>query len=180
MPAVPAGEATAEAIRDRFGNQLTVTRPGPTQAISRLTTPHGRWVDFTYVTFNGWRYLTEARDNLGRVVSYTYDFGSGTGRLVTVTDAAGGVTAYTYDSAHRIVTITDARGLVFLTNLYGAGGRVDRQTQADGTTFQFAYTVDGSGKVTQTDVTGPRGDLRRVTFNADGYGLSDTLALTQP
>jgi len=33
-----------------------------------------RWVDFTYVTFNGWQYLTEARDNLGRVVGYTYDF----------------------------------------------------------------------------------------------------------
>ena len=44
-------------------------------------------------------------------------------------------------------------GIVFLTNQYDANGRVTLQTQADSTTFQFAYTLDGTGRVTQTDVT---------------------------
>jgi RHS repeat-associated protein len=51
-----------------------------------------------------------------------------------------------------------------------------KQTQADGTVYQFAYTLDGAGKVTQTDVTDPRGNIRRVTFNGAGYPLTDTRA----
>jgi YD repeat-containing protein len=62
----------------------------------------------------------------------------------------------------------------------GGGARapacLSRQTQAGLTTYQFAYTLDGSGKVTQTDLTDPRGNIRRVTFNADGYPLTDTRA----
>src|SRR5215831_15317080 len=44
-------------------------------------------------------------------------------------------------------------------------------------TYQFAYTLDGNGKVTQTDVTDPRGYVRRVNFNADGQIVSDIAAL---
>ena len=40
--------------------------------------------------------------------------------------------------------------------------------------------MDGTGKVTQTDVTDPRGTVRRVTFNAAGYPLTDTRAYGQP
>lgn len=54
-----------------------------------------------------------------------------------------------------------------------ASGRVSiNQTEA--TTYQFAYTLDGGGKVTQTDVTDPRGNYRIATFNSDGYRLTDT------
>ena len=76
-----------------------------------------------------------------------------------------------------MLTLRDARGITFLTNEYDANGRVSRQTQADATTYQFAYTLDAGDNVTQTDVTGPRGIARRVTFNADGYPLTDTRAL---
>jgi RHS repeat-associated protein len=57
---------------------------------------------------------------------------------------------------------------------------VSTQTQADQTTYQFAYTLDGNGKVTQTDMTDPRGFVRRVTLSPTGYTLSDTRALGQP
>ena len=40
-----------------------------------------------------------------------------------------------------------------------------RQT---GARTEFEYTVDANGKITQTLVTDPRGNIRRVTFNADG------------
>ena len=105
------------------------------------------------------------RDNIGRVVSYDYD---DKGRLTKVTDPVGGVTEYTYDISDRMLTIKDARGIIFLTNEYDDRGRVIKQTQADGSTYQFEYTVDANGKITQTLVTDPRGNIRRVTFNADG------------
>jgi len=44
-----------------------------------------------------------------------------------------------------------------LTNEYDTQGRVTRQTQADGTFYQLGYTLDAQGKVTQTDVTDPKG-----------------------
>jgi len=93
---------------------------------------------------------------------YTY---YGSGRLWKVTDPNGGMTEYTYDGlSNRMVTLKDARGIVFLTNVYDSSGKVTQQTQADGTTYQFAYTVDENGKITQTDVTDPRGKLRRVKW----------------
>ena len=76
-----------------------------------------------------------------------------------------------------MLTITDPRNIVYLENEYDTAGRVIKQTQADGGEFEFAYTLDGSGTITQTDVTNPRGVVRRVTFNGDGYDTSDLAAL---
>jgi RHS repeat-associated protein len=162
-------------IRDRVGNQLTISRtmPGNNVPITRIASPNGRWIDFSYVTVSTMLLISQIRDNLGRTVSYTYHPGSSL--LKTVTDAGGGLTEYTWSSG-RISTIRDPRNIVWLTNTYDAQGRVIRQTQADGTFYQLAYTVDGQGKVTQTDVTDPKGNVRRVTFNAAGYSVTDTRA----
>lgn len=163
-----------KSIRDRYGNQITITRSGGNSGnITQLTSPNGRWLQFLY---DGNR-VTQAKDNTGRTVNYTYDT---SGRLATVTDPKGGVTQYTYDASNRMFTIRDARNIVFLTNQYDGSGRVTLQTQADGSTYQFAYSVDGNGKVTQTDVTDPRGNVRRANFNSDGYITSDTRALGLP
>ena len=90
-----------------------------------------------------------------------------------------GVTEYTYDASHRMLSIKDPRGIVYLINEY-TNGRVTKQTQADGSTFQFAYTTDANGNVTQTDVTDPRGKVKRVEFNTDGHLTKVTAALGQP
>ena len=92
----------------------------------------------------------------------------------------GGVTEYTYDNSRPNAHNQGCRGITFLTNEYDDGDRVIKQTQADGSTYEFEYTVDANGKITQTLVTDPRGNIRRVTFNADGYMLTDTRALGTP
>ncbi len=159
-------------VRDATGNRLAIDRDGV--KIRSISSPHGRVLEFTT---DGANRVTSVRDGLGRTVSYTYD---ASGRLWKVTDPMGGVTEYTYDGAHRMLTIKDARGIVFLTNEYNANGRVFRQTHADNTTYQFAYTLDGNNQVTQAEVTDPRGIVERVTFNSTGYALSDTRAVGQP
>jgi RHS repeat-associated protein len=165
-------QSAAIRIQDRYGNAVVLTRNIEAD-LTRITSPNGRWIELTYDSSHR---VTQAKDNLNRIVSYTYD---GSGRLWKVTDAASGVTEYTYDTQHRMLTLKDARGIVYLTNEYDTAGRVIKQTQADTTTYQFSYTVDGSGRITQTDVTNPRGFIRRVAFDPLGYVSSDTRALGQ-
>ena len=173
-------EAPLRAIRDRFGNTVTIIR-APAAAdtdgivrdkgpITQVTSPSGHWIRFTNDTGNR---VTKVEDNAGRSVSYTYD---ASGRLSTVTDVNGGVTTYTYDGNGRLRTIRDARNTVYLTNDYDANGRVRKQTLADGAVYVLDYTTDSAGKVTTTSVTDPRGHVRRLTFNAAGYVLTDTSA----
>jgi YD repeat-containing protein len=171
--------APLQSFRDRFGNTVTLTWSSTTSFgqgignIVKVTSPNGRWISFTY---DGSNRITQAKDNIGRTVGYQYD---GSGRVWKVTDARGGVTEYTYDIAHRLLTIKDPRNITYLTNEYEVNGRVDRQTQADSGVYDFAYTVNGSGLITQTDVTNPRGYVRRVTFNTDRFMTSDIQALGQ-
>ncbi len=167
--------APLQSIRDRYGNKITITRTsGQSGNITQVTSPNGRWIRFTYDASNR---ITQAQDNIGRVVGYTYD---ASGRLSTVTDANGGITTYTYDSSNNMLTIKDARGIVYLTNQYDANNRIIKQTLADGNTYQFAYTLDANGNITQTNVTDQRGNVRQVTFNSAGYVLTDTRALGKP
>src|SRR5206468_6724830 len=163
--------APLQGLRDRYGNTVAVLRSnGQAGNITTILSPNGRWVTFTYDAGNR---ITEAMDNVGRTTTYAYDT---SGRLKTVTDPAGGLTDYTYDDTNpsdpirktRMLTLKDARRITFLTNVYDGNGRVTRQTQANQTVYQFAYTLGAGAKVTQTDVTDPRGFVRRLIFDAAG------------
>jgi YD repeat-containing protein len=163
--------APLQAIRDRHGNTVTIARAnGQHGTVTRVTSPNGRWIEFTYDINDR---VTQAKDNIGRTVAYTYS----SGKLATVTDPENNVTTYTWTAGNQIETIEDGRGIVYLENAY-TGGRVTSQTLADpGDTWEFDYTVDGSGNITQTDVTNPRGIVTRWAFNADHYLTSFTEAL---
>ena len=160
-----------QSITDRFGNKLSILRDAD-RRITKIFSPNGRWIEFSYSGTDA--KIRQLRDSLGRTVGYEYD---ASGRLWRVTDVKGGVTEFTYNASHHITAIKDPRNITYLTNDYDQNGRVSKQTQADGSVYRFAYTTDVSGKITQTDVTDPRGVIRRVSFNASGYWLTDTRAL---
>lgn len=156
-------------VADRNGNRLVLSWTGG--LVYRVTGPSGRYVDFTY---DGSSRITQLRDISNRTWSYEYN---GTGRLAKATYPDATFEEYTYNAGGSMETVKDRRGNIMVTNVYDANSRVQQQTLADSGVYQFAYTVDGSGKVTQTDITNPRGFVRRVAFNADGYPTSATWAL---
>jgi len=169
--------AAITGFEDPFGNSLGFLRDSASN-LTRITSPSGRWMDFTYDASNR---ITQAKDNIGRAVNYSYDT---SGRLASVTNPMSGTQSYAYDTSHRMTQITDERGIVTLKNEYDTAGRVIKQTLADNTTdpsdnpfFTYAYTLDSGGRVVQTDVTDPRGVVRRTTFDANGYTTSETFAL---
>ena len=182
--------------RDRDTNRVQIVRDGSTARILELIAPSGRKFTFTYVSvIRGhlsppWDVIASITDPLGRTVRYGYYAGSN-GRLTAVTDPAGGVTRYTYGAyaqtylpSEGLLTITDPKGLVYLTHTYDANGRVATQTLADGGTYTFTYTLAGQ-TVTQTSVTDPRSFVSTHRFNAgqcvtqlDRPGPSGTLTTT--
>jgi len=173
-------------ITDRYGNTTTITRFGTGQAaseIQQVTSPNGRWLSFTYGTCvtgqNPQVCVTQVTDNIGRTVSYGYD---GQGRLTSVTDPAGNATTYGWATCSgsnagctQITSITDPRHITYLQVQYDSNGRVSLQTQADSSTYAFAYTLSGS-RVTETDVTDPNHVLGKTTFDSSGYASGATAA----
>lgn len=159
-------------ITDRYGNMLAFTNSGG--QLLRVTSNSGRTLDFTYDSSNR---ITQIKDILGRTWAYAYDTA---GYLQKATYPDTTFEEYTYDTAGRMLTVKDRRGNIMVTNEYDANGRVNKQTLADGGIFTFAYTLDANGKVTQTDITDPRGNIERKQFNAMGYLTSRTAAVGKP
>ena len=166
-------KAAAVQLSDRFGNTVNLLRDANGN-LTEIISPNGRSIFLTYDASNR---ITQARDEVGRIVTYQYDT---SGRLESVTDPMNGVEQYTYDTSHRMLTVRDKRNNVMVTNTYDGNGRVATQTYADGQTGSLAYTLDGTGKVTQVDITDERGIVERMTFNASGYPLVITRALNTP
>lgn len=158
-----------EWMQDRFGNQTQFTYNGG--LLQQAISPSGRSLTFNYDSGNR---ITSVTDNSGRTVSYAYD---SAGTLATVTYPDQTTEQYTYDANHRMLTMQDRRGHVWVTNQYDANGRVTKQTYADNTAYQFAYTTDSNNKVTATTVTDPNSNEEQVAFDpVSGYPSSDTRA----
>ena len=172
------------SITDRNGNTVTIVRSG--SQIQQIIEPGGRALTFQY-SGGG---ISQITDPLGRTVTYTYEPPTGgyaTPRLHTATNMAGGITTYGYAGPYNIGTVTDARGITYLTNTYcsTSGGAicppdpaVVSQTQADGGTYTFDYVVT-SRAVTQATVTDPRGNTTVHRFNGRNQPVSTVDALGQ-
>ena len=156
------------SITDRYGNQLAITRDPTNNNITQITSPNGRWVQFTHDTSNR---LTQASDDFGRTVTYTYDT-CGSGFLCSVKDANNNSETYSYFTSGNadpkcvgangnLCKVIDPLGHTFITNAYDSNGRVSTQTLADGTsTYQLAYKLNGS-TVTQATITDPNGNVEQ-------------------
>jgi RHS repeat-associated protein len=191
-------------IRDRFGNQVTLTWNGG--FLQQITSPSGRYISIAYNPNN---IIGAVTDNANRVWNYGYQpydwIANGvtvftSQMLSTVTFPDQTTQGYTY--AHDIVsqtqtsdpdfgallTIVDRNGHTILTNVYeslNADGetltfdQVKTQQLADGTTYQFNYLYPNGGN--ETDVTDPNGHVRQVVMDHNsGYPVSETLAAGTP
>jgi YD repeat-containing protein len=109
--------APLQAIRDKFGNTITIAHAaGQAGNVTQVTSPHGRWIAFTYgEDANCATCISHITDNIGRTVHYAYDT---SGNLWKVTDTLGHVTEYTYDSNHNMLTVKNRNGVVYVTNEY--------------------------------------------------------------
>lgn len=158
-----------EWMQDRYGNQIQYIYNGG--LLQQAISPSGRSLTFNYDSSNR---ITSVTDNSGRTLSYAYD---SAGTLATVTYPDNTTEQYTYDANHRMLTMQDRRGHVWVTNQYDANGRVIKQTYADNTSYQFAYTTDSNNNVTATTVTDPNNNQEQVVFDpVSGYTSSDTYA----
>ncbi|WP_080485695.1 MULTISPECIES: RHS repeat-associated core domain-containing protein [Burkholderia cepacia complex] len=154
-------------IRDRYGNQVQLSYNGG--LIEQMVSPSGRSITFNYDSGNR---VTSATDNSGRTLNYAYN---SAGSLATVTYPDQTTEQYTYDGNNRMLTMQDRRGHVWVSNQYDANGRVTKQTYADNTAYQFAYTTSNNNAV--TTVTDTNGNQEQVVFDpVSGYPSSDTLA----
>jgi len=142
--------------------------------VSRIATQNGRYIDCTHDTAGR---ITQIKDLIGRIWKYEYN---AAGYLAKVTYPDNTFEEYTYDDAGRMLTVQDRRGTLMVTNAYDEAGRVQQQTLADAGVFSFAYTTDADGRIVRTEVTDPRGSVRRLQFGDGGYPTRQTFALGQP
>jgi RHS repeat-associated protein len=158
-------------LQDRNGNVVVIARNSTTGAVTSITSPGGRVLAFTSITGSlGTPLVSRVTDPLNRQVGYQYDSQD---RLIQVTDAGGGAWKYGWDSKSRLVNVTDPEGNQQVVNTYDDNDRVTHQTLADGSTFDFAYTLT-NGQVTLTDITDRRASIRRVEFDASGHVVRNT------
>ena len=169
------------SITDRTGNTVTIVRTGA--QIQQIVEPGGRALTFQYAGGG----ISQITDPLGRTVTYAYEAPPspyGVLRLRTVQNPAGGTTTYSYVGPYNIASITDARGITYLTNTYCSGSNcpldpaVVTQTMADGGVYRIDYVITNQ-TITQTTVTDPRGNKTVHRFNTRGHEVETIDALGQ-
>jgi hypothetical protein len=132
--------APLQSIRDRYGNQVSVTRAGGQTGniIQIMASPSGRYIAFHYDAYN---HVSYVQDNMGRTVSYVVN--PTTNQLTSVSDANGNPTTLGYSTTagltQDITKITDARSN-FMTIGYTAGGLVSSIDPPINNAWTFLYT----------------------------------------
>lgn len=158
---------------NRTGDALTLSHEGGLTTVSDAAT--GRDLE---IERNGEGLVAEVRavyeGNVSAAVHLTYN-GSNSS-ISSVTDPNGNTATYAYDGLGRILTGTDAAGVVYFSNVYDASGRIVSQDDAivDGKTTSFSYVESEEGKVTSAVVTDREGGVAACAFDAAGRLISKT------
>lgn len=122
------------------------------------------WVHFQYDSHYR---ITEARDNTGREVLYRY---SAEGGLEEVEDAEHHVTKYGHEGT-RCPTSMAIDGRLVWSAQFDKADRVTELDLAGAGTYQFTYSLDGSGAITQVDIKDPGNNVTRISYNRSGNRL---------
>jgi RHS repeat-associated protein len=203
----PSSSVGGRLIRmtDPTGNTKIVDVSGTAvwKINSIVAYPSARWLNLSYsVIIAGQTAVTSASDAAGRTVNYTYESYADSGggiRLQTVTDAEQSVlppanqkkTTYGWNSNHtlfanpstnaspatQLLTITDPRNNVALTNVFDSSGRIDSQTLANSGGWDYEYSSSDPDCSGDTKVTAPAGGVSCLHVNADGFLTEETVAL---
>jgi RHS repeat-associated protein len=159
--------APVTSMTDRHGNQLFFTRGfGATGPITRIDSPNGRWVTFTFDATN--QKVIAAKDSAGRTVTYTYDASN---QLTAVTNPNSETRRFNWTVNHLIYQVVSAKGDVIVTNSYGCKRvlSVVRQVYADGSSLS---RDDDPFACLPTDVVGtasPGGGNTGATVALGGF-----------
>jgi RHS repeat-associated protein len=168
--------APLQSISDRYGNAIQVTYQNGASNLGRITSvtsPNGRWMQFSYHSLNCGICVSSVADNSGRTTAYTYNTKE---RLIKATDVRGHTESYAYDNHNNMTTVTDRLGHVVLTNTYNADNTVATQARPGGGAVSFSYAKNKAGQVTSASFTDQRGATETMTFNTLQEPLTDTLA----
>ena len=141
-------------MRSPSGEEIKFERDA-SRRLMRLTSPHERQIKFSY---DGFDRIVQISDGAGHDVDYVYDQG---GRLVRVLRSGTVERKYSYEYNY-IIKVEDGSGHQLLLNQYDDSGRIQKQTLADGSTWQFHYTLDKENNVTAALLIDPAGRTKHV------------------
>jgi YD repeat-containing protein len=153
------------------GEVLRINRD-PKGNITRIVSPHEKWIAFTYDEYDR---VTGAAASTGASLNYEYDAKGRLAKVQPVEETQPGVASlrYEYDDDDRMTVIFDHGQVIH--NSYRQDYCVYQLWQFEGTIaqFRFNYVFDQQGRHIATQVRTSDNSLRRVTFNPNGYVLSD-------
>lgn len=191
-------------IVDRTGNAQISDYSGPNGRLGWIVAyPSGRWLKFGWTSIiGGTPAVTSVSDPAGRVANYTYESYADSGggiRLKTATDAVQSQlppaqqkkTTYGWNPSHvlnanpslnaspatQLLTITDPRNNVALTNVFDSQGRIDSQTLPNSAIWDYEYSSTDPACSGKTKVTAPAGGVVCLQVNTEGFLTQKTVAL---
>ena len=111
-------------------------------------------------------YVSAVTDSTGRSVTFSYSDDN----LISAVNPDADDLQYTYDAYHRMLTIQNFNGEVYLSNQYDEKDRVTEQyVEGEGT---FYFTYDGDSRV--NTCTGENGYFQSIEYDALYRIIADT------
>jgi YD repeat-containing protein len=148
-------EGALVRMRDSQGHEIRMARD-QSRNLTSLTSPGGHWIRFTYDAGNR---IDSATDDAGETKRYEYDI---QGRLSALKSHGTLLWRYEY-SGGRMSRVQDGKGTTLIAIEY-LNGRTSKVETNDGQVYGFEYLFDRDGRVAETVVTKPGGEVVTKRF----------------